>query len=76
MISTTHKTPARYIVNGQDIAPDLDHVAPNDGEHPADEVTEVYPDMVKFKTWGTWIVDVGALPFPVRPGYKIKLMTR
>lgn len=76
MISTTLPRPARIIINGEEIAPYLDRVTIDDGEHHTDEVEAVYPDMVKFKTWGTWIVDVGALPFPVRPGFKIKLMTR
>lgn len=76
MISTTHPTPARIIINGEEIAPYMDRITIDDGEHHADEVAEVYPDRVKFKTWGTWIVDVGTLPFPVRPGYKIKLITR
>ena len=75
MISTTLPWPARIIVNGEEVAPAPD-IAPDDGEHPADEVEAVYPDMVKFKTWGTWLVDVGTLPFPVRPGYKLKLITR
>lgn len=76
MISTTLAKPARILINGEEIAPAPDHVAPNEGDSPADEVEAVYPDRVKFKTWGTWIVDVGTLPFPVRPGYKLKLITR
>lgn len=82
MISTTLPRPARIIINGEEIAPAPDNIAPTEymypkgGQYPEDEVEEVYPDRVKFKTWGVWLVDVGTLPFPVRPGYKLKLITR